>query len=62
MRAVIAWLGLTLSDIGWSETLSNAEKLLKIAASGIGGLWTHLKFIGVGYIWFLQLINWSFLP
>jgi hypothetical protein len=31
--------------IDWSEILSNAERVVKIAAIVIGGTWTYLKFI-----------------
>jgi hypothetical protein len=39
------WLDFLRSDINWPETLSNSEKVVRIAAIVIGGLWTYLKFI-----------------
>jgi len=39
------WLDFLRCGINWSETLSNAEKVVRIAAVVIGGVWTYLKFI-----------------
>lgn len=39
------WLDFLRSGINWPETLSNTEKVVKIAAIVIGGVWTYLKFI-----------------
>jgi hypothetical protein len=39
------WLDFLKSGINWSETLSNTERVVKIAAVVIGGVWAYLKFI-----------------
>jgi hypothetical protein len=44
-KVVAMWLDFLRSGINWPETLSNSEKVVKIAAVVIGGVWTYLKFI-----------------
>lgn len=39
------WLDFIRSGINWPEALSNSEKVVRIAAIVIGGVWTYLKFI-----------------
>ncbi len=36
---------ISFSEINWSETLGNIEKIVTIAAVLVGGIWTYLRFI-----------------